>query len=357
MDMFSEVRKRARKAGQPPGTATYTGNKTPVKPVITVITYDADHAHEATGTRLEDCLPEAHKPAGTIWVNIEGLSTDVVTQVAKQFNLHPLTVEDILNVEQRPKIEEFDDYLFLTLKTLSWHPKESTFSVSQLSLVIGHDFVLSFQEADTSLFDVIAERLQSTSNQRMRQQGSDYLAYRLIDSVVDEYFVVLEAMGDQIETTEERIIKTPSPQSSRTLYRLKRQMLLLRKGIWPMREILGHLLHTEEKIITDFTRLYLRDVYDHTVQAIDTVETFRDMLSSMLDMYLSSLTNRMNEIMKTLTIIATIFIPITCIASIYGMNFTHMPGLRWYYSYAVVMGIMVLIAISMLLYFHRKKWI
>lgn len=356
--MFSEVRKRATKVGQAPGTPIYTGKKTDKAPKITVITYDKQNAAMATGNRLENCLPEK-KPAGISWVNIEGLNDiAVVNQIAQQFKLHPLTVEDILNIEQRPKVEEFEGYLFVTLKVLHLqNDKKSIFSIKQLSIVIGKDFVLSFEELESTLFNALQTRLLGDPNQRMRQQGSDYLAYRLIDIIVDQYFVVLEAIGDQIEKVEERIISRPTQQHARTIYRLKRQMLILRKAIWPMREALSHLMHCEDDIISKFTRVYLRDIYDHTVQAIDSLETSREMLSSMLDMYLSSLTNRMNEVMKTLTIIATIFIPITAIASIYGMNFSDMPGMHWRWGYEIVMGIMVLVAVLMIVYFRKKKWI
>lgn len=354
--MFSEIRKRARKAGQPPGTLLYTGKKRTQVPRITVTTYDANTAHEMTGSQLVECLPQ-EMPSGTVWINVEGLQdVSLVSALAERFGLHPLTVEDVLNTEQRPKVEEFEGYVFITLKMLHLSANSSKFFVKQLSLVLGKNYVLSFQESDTAIFDLIRARLQTGGHQRLRDQGADYLAYRLIDVVVDQYFLILEMLGDQIEKTEERIIAVQTSQKSQEIYRLKRRMLLLRKAIWPMREAISHLLHGEEHLITAYTRVYLRDVYDHTVQAIDTLETFRDMLSSMLDMYLSSLTNRMNEIMKTLTIITTIFIPITSIASIYGMNFSNMPGLHWRWGYCIVMGVMLLIALLMLLYFRKKKW-
>lgn len=355
--MFSEVRKRAKKSGLPPGTPSYTGDKAKAASSVTMITYDIQHHEEKVSKTLE-AFSFDPQSSGVTWVNVEGLSdTSIVEELAKRFNLHPLTVEDILNVEQRPKVEEFEGYLFITLKQLVWQTKSSTFAISQLSLVCGHNFVLSFQEHDTTLFDSIKKRLQSNSHQRMREHGSDYLVYRLIDTVIDEYFVVLEVLGDQIEKAESQIVSSPNTQSSRIIYRLKRQLLLLRKAIWPMREALSHLMHVEDKLITPFTRVYLRDVYDHTVQAIDTLETFRDMLSSMLDMYISSLTNRMNEVIKTLTIIATIFIPITFIASIYGMNFTYMPELHWRYGYPAVWCLILVITGMMMVYFRRKKWL
>jgi magnesium transporter len=359
--MFSPVRRRAKKAGQPPGTAMYTGTKKDKAPVITVIQYSSHDFHEYVGPNLKNFTSaEKNEVSGPIitWINVEGLhDVPVVEELAKRFGLHPLTVEDILNVEQRPKIEEFDLYTFITIKVLLWYEKKSTFSIKQLSIVLGENFVLSFQEQDTTLFDQIRLRLSGDPSQRLRQQGSDYLTYRLMDAVVDNYFIVLEGLGDQIEKMEERIVSSPTQQNVRTVYRLKRQMLLLRRNIWPMREAVSHLMHSDSKLISKFTELYLRDLYDHTVQAIDSIEIFRDILSNMIDMYLTSLTNRMNEIMKTLTIITTIFIPITSIASIYGMNFEYMPELKSRYGYPVVLLVMLTLATSMLIYFRRKKWI
>lgn len=356
--MFSEVRKRVKKAGQPPGSATYTGPKSDKEPIITVVTWDAHKSHELVAHRLEDCLSEIENTSGMTWINVEGLNNvELIKQLAERYQLHPLTIEDILNVGQRPKVEEFPHYLFITLKVIYFRKKAVKFVTKQLSLIMSKKFVLTFQEHDTTLFDSIRAHLHAGPHQRLREQGSDYLVYRLIDAVIDEYFVVLEATGDEIEKVEELIISNPTQQNSRTIYRLKRQMIQLRKSIWPLREAISHLLHVDETFVTNFTRTYLRDVYDHTVQAIDTLETFRDMLSSLLDVYLSSVTNRMNEIMKTLTIIATIFIPITAIASIYGMNFPDLFMVHWRWGSEVVLGLMGLLALVMLIYFRKKDWI
>lgn len=354
--MFSEVHKHVKKIGQPPGTAAYTGEKSDKEPVVTITVYNQTDAIEHTSKNIDECLAKMRSDTIT-WIDVEGLdSVELIKKLADHFSIHPLTVEDIMNVEQRPKVEEFDNYIFINLKVILWNIKTSSFVVSPLSLILGEHFLLSFQDHDTTRFDNLRTRIQKTPNQRLRQQGSDYLAYRIIDSVVDDYFVVLEALGDQIEHSEKRIVARPKPNNARTIYHLKRQMLLLRKAIWPMREVVGHLLYVEDKIITSFTRIYLRDVYDHTMQAIDTLETFRDMLSSMLDMYLSGLTIRMNEIMKTLTIITTIFIPITAIAGIYGMNIINVPLMNSPWGSIVVFGLMLGVAISMLVYFKKKKW-
>lgn len=354
--MFRELRKRAKKVGQPPGTAVYTGKKKASESQITALTYSPDDFKETKASTLQEVLPTLKSP-GVTWIHVEGLqNAALIEELAKAYDIHPLTIEDILNADQRPKVEEFENYLFITLKMLRWNDRKGTFSTEQISFVLGKDFLLSFQERENIYFKPIRERLKSSSNQRMRQQGSDYLAYRLMDTIVDYYFVVLEGLGDQIEQVEDMIIADPKPQNTRTIYRLKRQMMVIRKSIWPMREAISHLIQMEE-IFTPFTRIYLRDLYDHVVQAIDTVETCRDILSSMLDVYLSSLTNRMNEIMKTLTIIATIFIPITFIASFYGMNFQDMPELHWRHGYAMVIELMAMMTIAMLIYFRKKKWI
>lgn len=355
--MFPDLHKRVQKAGQPPGTAVYTGEKKIAVPRITSISYNNQDFHKTISTQLDECLA-AQITAGTTWINIEGLhNVELIKQVAKQYNLHPLTLEDILNVDQRAKVEEFDGYLFVTLKALLWNDEQHTYSGEQFSLVFGKNFLLSFQEGGNTFLAALQDRLCSAPGQRMREHGPDYLAYRLIDTVIDQYFVVLENIGSKIEDVEELIISAPAPENARILYRLKRQMLSLRKAIWPVREATNHLLQADSGLVTPFTMVYLRDVYDHVAQAIDTVETFRDMLAGMLDVYLSSLTNRMNEIMKVLTIIATIFIPITFIASFYGMNFVNMPELHWRWGYPAVIGLMLVITVWMLCFFRRKKWL
>lgn len=355
--MFSELRKRVKKVGQPPGTPVYTGEQQVAVPRITVTTYTEHDFHETVGTRLEECLP-TQSEAGITWINIEGLhDIELIKQLATRFNLHALTVEDILNIGQRAKIEEFEDYLFIITKKLKWDPELKIASMEQISLVMGKDFVLSFQERESTLFTPIRERLRGTSNQRLRQRGTDYLTYRLIDTIVDRYFMVLEGIGEQIEEIEVAITTVSTTVDSRSLYLLKRRVLAVRKAIWPMREVLSHLLQAEEERITPFTRLYLRDVYDHAMQSLDTIENFRDMLSSLLDVYLSSLSNRLNEVMKILTIISTIFIPTTFIASIYGMNFQYMPELHWRWGYPTALFAMLVTTVLMIIYFRRKKWI
>jgi len=355
--MFREVHRRAKKAGQPPGTFIYTGNKKITTPTISIFNYNGNNFREKKDTHLDtDFLLE--NQAGTTWINVEGLhDIELIKKLAEFYQLHPLTIEDILNNDQRPKVEEFEGYIYITTKMIKWSTKTKNFHIEEFSIIIGKNYILTFQDCKTNIFDDLQERLRSTTKQRLREQGSDYLAYRLIDTVVDHYFVVLEVLGNQIEKIEDKIISSPTPQNARTIYRLKHKMLILRKSIWPMREVISHLLQISQDSISSFTHVYLRDVYDHAVQAIDTLETFRDMLSNILDIYLSSLTARMNEIMKVLTMIATVFIPITFLASVFGMNFDNMPELHWHYGYYIVLGIMAIIAVCMIFFFRRKKWI
>ncbi len=356
--IFRELRKRVQKVGQPPGTATYTGRKKlDAKTLVTVMHFTGSEVQESTGTTLEACLPQKKEDTIT-WIHVEGLqNVELIQQLAKEYAIHPLTVEDILNLDQRPKVEEYEGYVFITLKMLNWRSKRRTFSSEQVSFVLGKNFLISFQDCESDHFRAIRERLRSNAGQTIRQLGCDYLAYRLMDSIVDYYFVVLEGLGEQIEQVEDLIIENPTPQNTRTIYRLRRQLMMVRKSVWPMREAISHLTQLIGTLVTSTTRIYLRDLYDHVVQAIDMIETFREMLSSMLDIYISSLTNRMNEVMKTLTIIATIFIPITFIASLYGMNFQNMPELHWRYGYLYVVLVMSAMVLGMIVYFRKKKWI
>jgi magnesium transporter len=344
-----------QKVRKPLDTLSSTGEPKDAKTCVTVVSYSPTTFNEVHGNSLAECLP-GDQP-GITWINISGLKDmNIIKQVAKRFNLHPLTVEDILNVGHYSKMEEYEHYCFISLKMLLWRPNLKDFYSEQLSIVFSEKFIITFQETETDFFDDIYHRLRDAPG-KLRQQGSDYLIYRLIDSVVDQYFVALDGMSDQLENLEEMIIATPTPKHSRIIYHLKRKVLLLRKAIWPIREAINRLLHAENEFITPFTRLYFRDVYDHTIQAIDTLESFRDMLSGLLDVYLTSVSNKMNEIMKVLTIIATIFIPITFIASIYGMNFKNIPELNTRWGYPVVLCVMFLVAISMLIFFRRKKWL
>ncbi len=355
--MSSDIQKRVKKTGQLPGTPVYTGSRGDVTPAITIVSYNNHEFNEYVNTQVDK--GQIQSVAGNIiWIQVEGLrDIDLIQQIATEYKLHPLTVEDILNVSQRTKIEDFENYIFITLKTLFWSRKFNRMNSEQLSLVIGENFVLSFTESQFQPFNFIRERLRTGHSVHLLENGSDYLAYRLMDTTIDQYFVVLEKISDRIENIEESIIVNPKQENAREIFQLKHKILLLRKAIWPIREEVSHLLQADHKFITAFTHLYLRDLYDHIVQAIDAVETLRDMVSGIIDIYLSLVTNKMNEIMKVLTIISTIFIPITFVTSLYGMNFKYMPELNWRYGYPVALLAMGLIACGMLMFFRRKKWL
>jgi len=355
--MLSEIKVRTLKANQPPGSLVYTGQQAALPPSIHLIRYSINDCQQIKVSAFSE-LPLSASSEEVSWLHIQGLQDiQLMEQIAAQFHLHPLTVEDILNVEQRPKIEEFEHYIFITLKAIRQPDPHKNFISKNLSLVIGKDFVLSFQDEHTDLFNQIQNRICRHPDQWVKKGGSDYLAYRLLDTIVDSYFFILDKMNDQLEKIENIIITNPTKQNARGLYQLKNRVLTIRKIIWPLREVLNHLFSTEGSLISASTKIYIRDIQDHLGQAMDIIETFRDMLSNLLDVFLSYLSYRMNEIMKILTIITTIFIPITFITSLFGMNFKYMPELTWRWSYPTVLGIMLVIVMLMLYYYRRKKWL
>ena len=349
------IKKISKKAGLPPGTLVHVGEGKDEKVKITIIDYDEKHFEERKVKKVEECLPFKDKPTVT-WINIDGIhQVDIIEAIGKHFGVHPLVLEDIVNTGQRPKMEDFGNYLFVVLKMIYYDEKEDEIKTEQVSLLISQNFVISFQEREGDVFNSIRERIRGSKG-RIRKMGADYLAYALMDSVVDNYFVIIEKVGEKLEGMEEELVKNTTPETLQAIHSLKRNMIFLRKSVWPLREVIGGLERGESKLVQESTQIYFRDVYDHTIQVMDAIETSRDMLSGMLDIYLSSVSNRMNEVMKVLTIIATIFIPLTFIAGIYGMNFQNMPELGWRWGYFAVLLVMVAIGISMLVYFKRKKW-
>jgi len=354
--MPRRIKKRSTKAGLPPGTLVHIGEQKAEEARITVIDYDEARFQEKEIETVEECFLFKDKPTVT-WINVDGIhEVEVLELLGECFGLHPLVLEDILNTDQRPKLEDFGDYIFVVLKTFSYNDQSDELEPEQISLILGPSFVLSFQEIEGDVFNPIRERIRNGKG-RIRRTGADYLAYCLLDSIVDHYFVVLEQVGEEVEFLEEELVTNPTPETLQTIHNLKRDMIFLRKSVWPLREVIGALERGELSLIRESTGIYLRDVYDHTIQVVDTIETFRDMISGMLDIYLSSVSNRMNEVMKVLTIIATIFIPLTLIAGIYGMNFQYMPELGWRWGYPMVWLVMLVIGVLMLVYFRRKKWL
>jgi len=349
------IKKVSRKAGLPPGTLIHVGKKGEERVNISIIDYDEKHYQEKETENIEESFPFKDKPTVS-WINIEGIhKIEIIEKIGKHFNLHPLLLEDILNTDQRPKIEDFDDYIFVVLKMLYYDEKEEEIISEQVSLIIGSNFVISFQEKEGDVFNPIRDRIRNAKG-RIRKMGADYLAYALIDAIVDNYFIILEKIGEKVEGMEDELVTNPTPETLQTIHNLKRDTIFLRKSVWPLREGISVLERSESPLIQESTGIFLRDVYDHTIQVIDTIETFRDMVSGMLDIYLSSISNRMNEVMKVLTIIATIFIPLTFIAGVYGMNFKYMPELEWRWAYFGVLAIMLVVGILMISYFRRKKW-
>jgi magnesium transporter len=323
---------------------------------LSVISYDGVNFQEQEVNTVDEALA-LRKKTSVMWLNVDGVhQPEIIEQVGKSFGVHPLVLEDIANTGQRPKMEDFDDYLFVALKMFRFDEKDDETKTEQISLVLGRDFVVSFQESKGDVFDPLRERLRNNKG-RIRKAGADYLVYSLIDAVVDNYFMILEKLGETIEEIEDNLVANPTSETLQTIHYLKREMIFLRKSVWPLREVISRLERSESPLINKSTFVYLRDVYDHTIQVMDSVDTFRDMLSGMLDTYLSSLSNRMNEIMKVLTVIATIFIPLTFIVGIYGMNFRYMPELELPWGYPAVLILMLVIALLMVVYFRRKKWI
>lgn len=356
--MVYRVRKRSEKSGLPAGSLIHLGEKRTGEVRIGVINYDETYFQEKTLENLNE-IRDLKRTRTLTWINVQGIhDIEVLQSLGESLGLHPLTMEDILSTDQRPKTEVFEDYVFVVLKMLycEYPDSDKDMTAEQISLVLGDGFVISFQEGERDIFSPIKERIRAGKG-RIRKMGADYLAYTLLDCIVDSYFTVLEKLDEKLEFLEDEVVTNPSPQTLQTIHRLKGKMLFLRKSVWPLREVIGRLERGESAFIKENTVIYLRDVYDHTIQIMDTVETFRDLISGMLDIYLSSIGNRMNAIMKVLTIIATIFMPLTFIAGVYGMNFTHMPELEWIWGYPAVLASMAVLALIMLAYFRRRHWL
>lgn len=349
------VQKRSRKAGLPPGTLVHIGEKKPETVRITVFDYDTDHFHERQVAKAEE-VPIAPEPCVT-WVDVGGVhKLEILEAFGKVFGLHPLLLEDIANTDQRPKLDDYGTYGYVVLKMLYEGERQGDIVVEQVSLVYGNNFLLSFQENGGDVFQAVKDRLRSGKG-RLRHAGSDYLLHALVDSIVDRYFVVLEAVGERIEALQDVVVANPEPDTLREIHALKRQLLFLRRSVWPLRDVMNNLSRSDGRFLQESTKIFFRDVYDHLVQIVDTIESLREMVSSMLEIYLSSVSYRLNAVMKVLTIITTIFMPLSFIASIYGMNFEHMPELKSSWGYPAVLGLMGLTGTAMLLFFKRKNWL
>jgi len=354
--MRTLAKKRSEKAGLPPGTLVHIGERKTEKVRIRILDYDEIRFEEKEAKSIEECFP--FKETHTVtWINIDGIhNVEIIEKLGSRFGLHPLLMEDIVNTEQRPKMEDYGEYIFIVLRMLFRQDNAGAIEGEQVSLILGSNFVISFQEKEGDVFEPVRDRIRKAKG-RIRKAGPDYLAYALLDAIVDNYFMVLESAGEMIEDTEEQLAIYPSPAILQSVRKLKKEMIFLRKSVWPLRELVSSLERCESPLIHESTGAYLRDVYDHTIQIIDTVESYRDTISGMLDIYLSSISNKMNEVMKVLTIFASIFIPLTFVAGIYGMNFEFMPELGWHWAYFALLSVMAVIGASMVFYFRRKKWL
>jgi magnesium transporter len=345
-----------RRVGLSPGTLLHIGERHLENARLELFSYSPEHLQEQGDIKVEDCLPAIRQP-GNHWVNLTGIhDIALVEQLGSTVGLDALALEDLLNTEHRPKVEVFDETLLVILKMLAFDAESDSLVSEQVSIALGRNLVVSFQERPWDLFDGVRERLQTTRG-RMRHRGPDYLAYALIDAVVDGYFVVLEQLSERLTDLEEELAGHPQRTTLKRIHQFKRDLIVLRKAVWPLREVVAALERDEAELIDERTTPFLRDLYDHVIQVIETVETLRDSVSGLLDLYLSSVSQRTNEIMKVLTVMATIFIPLTFLVGVYGMNFEYMPELGWRWSYPVLWLLMLVCAGGMLLAFRRKKWL
>ena len=342
--------------GQSPGALIHVGEQKVENVRIDMLEYDSKTIHEKTDVKIEDCLESKDKPNVT-WVNVIGIhDPHIIETFGNSFEIHPLHQSNIMNTELRPSIEVSDKYVLILLKMPHFVKETQKLELEQISIVLAKHHVITFQEIEADFFDQIRSRLRSNSG-TIRNQKSDYLTYAIVDAIVDSYFLVIEQIGDITEELEEELMQNPTADTMQTIQTLKRRMIALRKSVWPAREIIDFLGRDSTMLISDNTRTYLRDVYNHVIQVIDTIEGLRDVIGGMLDTYLSSVSNRMNEVMKTLTIIAAIFIPITFIAGLYGTNFVYVPELQWEYSYFAMLAVMAVVTTLMIIWFKRKKWL
>jgi magnesium transporter len=339
-----------------PGTPVFVGERKQDVINISIIDYSGQHIEEIPHASLDDCA-RLRDSSNITWINVNGIhDVSVVQTLADMFGLHPLTTEDISNSHQRPKVEEFDSYILFALKMLVYSDDKKGIENENVSLILGANYVISFQEREGDVLDPLRQRIR-TGKGKIRGKRADYLVYAIMDGLIDEYFVALEKMGDHIEEIDDEILTAPDATHRNELHRLKREIVFLRKAVWPLRENASVIGKSTSPLMSESIKPFLRDLYDHTIQIIDLVELYRDIIGGMHDTFLSSVSNRMNEVMKVLTIIGTIFIPLTFIAGIYGMNFEYMPELKWTWGYFGLLGIMAVIALTMLGIFKKRRWL
>lgn len=345
-----------KKPGSAPGTLVHDGERKIENVLVRMLNYTPDSLDERQLDSIRDCFEEADQSSVT-WVNVDGLhDVSIVEAVGERFGVHRLALEDVLSTQQRPKVEDYDQHFFMVLRMLSFDRETLSLNSEQLSLIVGPGYLFSFQERRGDVFEPVRERIRAGKG-RIRHRGTDYLAYALADAIVDSYFRILEEVGDVIEEIEEAVLVDPSIEVMHRIHHLRREMLLLRRAVWPLRESLGLMYRGEVPHVAEENQVFYRDVYDHSVQVIDTVETLRDVVSGAMDLYMTGVSNKMNEVMKVLTIIATIFIPLSFFAGLYGMNFAYMPELGFRWGYPTLLAFMAVTASGMLYFFRRKGWL
>lgn len=339
-----------------PGAVKYTGTKTGMSTSLEIIDYSIT-SYKRIDTEDIDVAFNFKGTNHVTWINVNGLNnTKAIERLGNQYKLHPLIQEDIVSVNQRPKIDEYQDYLFIVFKMLHYNDN-GEFVNEHVSLVIGDDYVLTFQEADGDVFDGLRSRLENAKG-RVRNAGADYLMFGILDAVIDNYFNVIEVMSDKIEMIEDQLFENQIEDDiTKDIQELKKEILKIRRAVFPLREVINRLEKTETHLIEERTNNYIRDLYDHIIQVSESVDIYREMIWGLMDMYMTTISNKMNEVMKVLTIMASIFIPLTFMAGIYGMNFEYIPELQFKYGYFIFWGVMIAVFVGMLLYFKRKKWL
>jgi magnesium transporter len=355
--MVSSSKKQSKDAGLPPGALVFVGAKITENVSITITEYSDTRFEERKAVKLEECFLSCQDRETITWVHVSGLhEPEIIESIGNHYKIHSLILEDVLNTNHNPKIEDYEDVIFMVMKIFYHDSTAENIEFEQFSLILGSNLVLSFQEGNQDIFEPVRKRLR-TGTGRIRKSGADYLAYVLADTAVDNYFIVTEAIEDRMEAVEEDLLTDLSQEALQEIHELKRDIIFLRRAVLPVRGLISKLEKTDSRLVSENTHVYLRDLYDHIIQVAETLETFREMATSLLEIYHSGVSNKMNEVMKVLTLIATIFIPLTFIAGIYGMNFKYMPELEWRWGYPLVWLIIVLVGIVMLIYFKKKKWL
>ena len=351
------VRRQLKKPGLPPGTVVHVGAKKEERSRVSFIDFDPAQLTEREDVQDLSVLWALRESTTVSWVNVDGLhDTELIERLGERLGLHPLVLEDIAHVGQRPKLEEYDEYLYIVLYQLEWHGEHEMVAEEQVSLVLGTNWMFSFQEQRGDDFDPTRERLRR-GQAKLRDRGADYLAYTLLDATVDNYFTILNHIGLVTEQLELELLDDPGQHTMRKLQQLTRELLVVRRAVWPLRDVLTSLMRTESELIREDTRFYLRDVHDHALRVLEAVETLRDVVSGMIDLYLSQVAHRTNQAIKVLTVMAGIFIPLTFIVGVYGMNFVYMPELESRWGYPAVWGVMIVTAVGLWIRFRKRGWV